>query len=244
MPCRQNADDIFPSLKAEKKHRKLKKGMVIKMKKARILKLICASLATLMLIVPVCSAYPEPDMTDPIEQVVRLGKYSSKIDPTLPFDESCVVLYLSKPVSEASPYNKLNAKDLPFLELESVEYVPTPEDYRAPDIYLLHLKKTGRREVAEAIVNLENNYRNVDALKNLPENMVVPCPAISPKYDYLDLDGKFTRNLFEDRYTFLNSPDIPILDFEVYFKNGKNPGSEKPAEELFPEIASEIEKTV
>ena len=211
------------------------------MKKTKILKLMCVLLAALTLTIPVCTAVNLPDMTDPIESVVRLGKFSSKIDPTIPFDEGCVVVYLAKPVSDKSPYNKLTVKDLPFLELESVEYVPTHTDYRAPDIYLLNLKNPGRREVAEAIVALENNYENIAAMDNLIVNMVVPCPAISPKYDYLDVGGKFTRNEYKTRYDFI-CPEFDINEFSVEFsKEPDVPLSEFP-EIVFPEITAEIDK--
>ncbi|MBR6807907.1 MAG: S-layer homology domain-containing protein [Clostridia bacterium] len=211
------------------------------MKKTKILKLACTVLAALTVMLPVCTAVNLPDMIDPIESVVRLGKFSSKIDPTIPFDEGCVVVYLSKPASETSPYNKLTVKDLPFLELESVEYVPTHTDYRAPDIYLLNLKNPGRREVAEAIVALENNYENIAAMDNLIVNMVVPCPAISPKYDYLDVGGKFTRNEYKTRYDFI-CPEFDINEFSVEFsKEPDVPLSEFP-EIVFPEITAEIDK--
>ncbi len=199
------------------------------MKKTKILAII---LCTVMLIFPVCAASAE----DGMEDVVRLGRYSSKIDPEAGFREDCI-LVATYPVMDADGSEReLTAVDFPKLDLSDVRKISSGREMFT-DVYALYLAEPGRRQVAEAIVALENDLGVLS--EYLCYDRVFPSLAISPWYDYLAPDGRFTNiNVERDPAGgyWMHQPVI-IVAFEE--KPSADP--EEHPEEVFPFDAVSVE---
>lgn len=194
------------------------------------LKRIVAVILCVLTLTASVGAYSLSD--DPMESVVRLGKYSSKIDPTVGFAEDQIILFVNKPYKKKSPYHDYKPSDFPSLELRGVELIESSVDYYR-EAYALYLKTPGRREVAAAIVALESSLGAVS--EHIDAERVFPCPAISPLYDYLDLEGAFTgtvRTSLDDLGAYWMNEAAVV----VQFKEAPTVDPITSHETVFPEL--------
>ncbi|MBR5632703.1 MAG: S-layer homology domain-containing protein [Clostridia bacterium] len=151
----------------------------------KILKPVALFLCMIMLVTPVLSAE-----SDTIEDVVRLGRYSSKIDPEKGFREDCVLVSTYPVKNEDNTERELTVADFPNLSLSDVKRISIDREMYT-DTYALYLKETGRRQVVEAIIALEKDLGVLE--EYLCHDRVFPFYAISPWYDGLEPDESFTN---------------------------------------------------